>query len=97
VSKPNIASQEGVHLRSLEATSMKAALAARIVVGQDIGHVDAAGNLVSKQDLGQESMIIGIDHAPDGGSIAAGEKYEAVWVLKLDTAGNRDVSTGQNR
>jgi hypothetical protein len=76
---------------------MQAALAARIVVGQDIVHVDAAGNLVSKQDLGQESMIINIDHAPDGGYIAAGEKYEAVWVLKLDTAGNRDVSTGQNR
>jgi hypothetical protein len=76
---------------------MQAALAARIVVGQDIVHVDAAGNLVSKQDLGRESMIIGIDRAPDGGNIAADEKYETVWVLKLDAAGNRDVLTGQNR
>jgi len=34
-------------------------------------------------------MIIGIDSVPDGGYFAAGTKYEAVRVLKLDTEGSR--------
>ena len=60
-----------------------------LAVDQSIVRPDDRGIFVPRQSLGEESMIIGIDSVPDGGYFAAGTKYEAVRVLKLDTEGSR--------
>jgi len=60
-----------------------------LAVGESIVRLDDQGMLVSQEMLEQESMIIAIEPAPDGGYIAAGMKYDTVWVLKLDAEGSR--------
>jgi len=60
-----------------------------LAVDQSIVRLDDRGIFVSRQSLDEESMIIGIESVPDGGYIAAGMKYETVWVLKLDAEGSR--------
>ncbi len=63
-----------------------------VAAGDGILRLDGQGGMVSQQTLPRDSMIIGIERAPDGGYIAAGWQNRAAWVLKLNADAQRGAA-----